>query len=35
HQDPARPPASRLVQVAALVHPAFRVEIEALAVPAV
>ncbi|MET8556785.1 RidA family protein [Streptomyces sp. NPDC004959] len=35
HQDPARPPASSLVQVAALVHPAFRVEIEALAVPAV
>ncbi|WP_432160702.1 RidA family protein [Streptomyces sp. NRRL F-5630] len=35
HQDPARPPASSLVQVAALAHPAFRVEIEALAVPAV
>ncbi|WP_431034402.1 RidA family protein [Streptomyces sp. P6-2-1] len=35
HQDPARPPASSLVQVAALVRPAFRGEIEALAVPAV
>ena len=31
HIDPARPPASSLVQVAGLVHPAFRVEIEALA----
>ncbi|GAA4260656.1 RidA family protein [Dactylosporangium darangshiense] len=29
--DPAAPPASTLVQVSALVHPAFRVEIEALA----
>jgi len=29
--DPARPPASSLVQVSGLVHPAFRVEIEALA----
>jgi reactive intermediate/imine deaminase len=35
HIDPARPPASSLVQVAGLVHPAFRIEIEALAeVPA-
>lgn len=32
HQDPARPPASSLVQVAGLVHPDFRVEIDALAV---
>jgi enamine deaminase RidA (YjgF/YER057c/UK114 family) len=32
HQDPARPPACSLVQVAGLVHPAFRVEIEAWAV---
>jgi len=31
HIDPARPPASSLVQVAGLVDPAFRVEIEALA----
>jgi len=31
HIDTARPPASSLVQVAGLVHPAFRVEIEALA----
>ena len=31
HIDPARLPASSLVQVAGLVHPAFRVEIEALA----
>jgi enamine deaminase RidA (YjgF/YER057c/UK114 family) len=30
--DPARPPASSLVRVAGLVHPAFRVEVEALAV---
>ncbi|SEG79594.1 reactive intermediate/imine deaminase [Actinacidiphila yanglinensis] len=30
--DPARMPASSLVQVAGLVHPAFRVEIEAMAV---
>jgi reactive intermediate/imine deaminase len=30
--DPRRPPASSLVQVSGLVHPAFRVEIEALAV---
>ncbi|MET0425795.1 MAG: RidA family protein [Actinoplanes sp.] len=30
--DPARPPASSLVQVSGLVDPAFRVEIEALAV---
>ena len=29
--DPAKPPASSLVQVSGLVHPAFRVEIEALA----
>jgi reactive intermediate/imine deaminase len=29
--DPARPPASSLVQVSGLVHPAFRVEIEAIA----
>jgi len=29
--DPWRPPASSLVQVSALVHPAFRIEIEALA----
>ena len=29
--DPERPPASSLVQVAGLVHPGFRVEIEALA----
>jgi reactive intermediate/imine deaminase len=29
--DPARPPASSLVQVSGLVHPAFRIEIEALA----
>lgn len=34
HQNPARPPASSLVQVAALVHPAFRVEIDAWAVAA-
>jgi enamine deaminase RidA (YjgF/YER057c/UK114 family) len=32
--DPERPPASSLVQVSGLVHPAFRVEIEALAVVA-
>jgi reactive intermediate/imine deaminase len=30
--DPERPPASSLVQVSGLVHPAFRVEIEAIAV---
>ncbi|MBM2622491.1 RidA family protein [Actinoplanes sp. LDG1-06] len=30
--DLERPPASSLVQVAALVHPGFRVEVEALAV---
>ena len=29
--DPWRPPASSLVQVSALVHPAFRIEIEAVA----
>jgi len=29
--DPARPPASSVVQVSGLIHPAFRVEIEALA----
>ncbi|MEV4703889.1 RidA family protein [Actinoplanes sp. NPDC049316] len=29
--DPARPPAASLVQVSGLVHPAFLVEIEALA----
>jgi enamine deaminase RidA (YjgF/YER057c/UK114 family) len=29
--DPARPPASSLVQVSGLVHPAFRIEVEALA----
>jgi reactive intermediate/imine deaminase len=29
--DPERPPASSLVQVSGLVHPAFRIEIEALA----
>jgi enamine deaminase RidA (YjgF/YER057c/UK114 family) len=29
--DAARPPASSLVQVSGLVHPAFRIEIEALA----
>jgi len=28
---PDRPPASSLVQVSGLVHPAFRIEIEALA----
>ncbi|MEU6389602.1 RidA family protein [Streptomyces sp. NPDC046939] len=32
HQDPARPPASSLVKVAGLVHPDFRIEIDALAV---
>jgi enamine deaminase RidA (YjgF/YER057c/UK114 family) len=32
HQDAARPPACSLVQVAGLVDPAFRVEIDALAV---
>jgi enamine deaminase RidA (YjgF/YER057c/UK114 family) len=33
--DPRRPPASSLVQVSGLVHPAFRIEVEALAtVPA-
>jgi enamine deaminase RidA (YjgF/YER057c/UK114 family) len=32
HQDAERPPACSLVQVAGLVHPAFRVEIDALAV---
>ncbi|MEU8892464.1 RidA family protein [Streptomyces sp. NPDC048442] len=32
HQDAARPPACSLVQVAGLVNPAFRVEIDALAV---
>jgi enamine deaminase RidA (YjgF/YER057c/UK114 family) len=31
HLDPAAPPASSLVQVKGLIHPAFRVEIEALA----
>ncbi|GIM91230.1 RidA family protein [Paractinoplanes toevensis] len=30
--DPERPPASSLVQVSGLVHPGFRVEIEAIAV---
>ncbi|MFC4039972.1 RidA family protein [Dactylosporangium siamense] len=30
--DPAAPPASSLVQVSGLVHPAFRVEVDALAV---
>ena len=30
--DARRPPASSLVQVSGLVHPAFRIEIEALAV---
>ncbi|MFC7218582.1 RidA family protein [Streptomyces polyrhachis] len=29
--DPARPPACSLVKVAGLVHPAFRVEVDALA----
>lgn len=29
--DPERPPASSLVQVSGLVHPGFRIEIEALA----
>ena len=29
--DPRRPPASSLVQVGGLVHPAFRIEIEAIA----
>jgi reactive intermediate/imine deaminase len=29
--DPRHPPASSLVQVSGLVHPAFRIEIEALA----
>jgi reactive intermediate/imine deaminase len=29
--SPDRPPASSLVQVAGLVHPAFRIEVEALA----
>jgi reactive intermediate/imine deaminase len=29
--DPQRPPASSLVQVSGLVHPAFRIEIEAIA----
>jgi enamine deaminase RidA (YjgF/YER057c/UK114 family) len=29
--DPKLPPASSLVQVSGLVHPAFRIEIEALA----
>ncbi|MFI5982499.1 RidA family protein [Streptomyces sp. NPDC051555] len=32
HQNPAHPPACSLVQVVGLVHPAFRVEIEAWAV---
>ncbi|MYX07496.1 RidA family protein [Streptomyces sp. SID8375] len=32
HQDARRPPACSLVQVAGLVQPGFRVEIEALAV---
>ncbi|GAA2240218.1 MULTISPECIES: RidA family protein [Kitasatospora] len=32
HLDPARPPACSLVQVAGLVHPCFRIEIDALAV---
>lgn len=32
HQDAVRPPACSLVQVSALVNPAFRVEIDALAV---
>ncbi|MFJ5827906.1 RidA family protein [Streptomyces sp. NPDC093089] len=31
HLDPARPPACSLVRVAGLVHPSFRVEIDALA----
>lgn len=31
HLDPARPPACSLVQVAGLLHPAFRIEIDALA----
>lgn len=31
HIDTARPPASSLVQVAGLVHPGFRVEIDAIA----
>jgi enamine deaminase RidA (YjgF/YER057c/UK114 family) len=31
--DPPRPRASSLVEVAGLVHPAFRVEIEAIATP--
>jgi enamine deaminase RidA (YjgF/YER057c/UK114 family) len=30
--SPDRPPASSLVQVSRLVHPAFRIEIDALAV---
>ena len=30
--DPRRPPASSLVQVSGLVHPGFRIEIEALVV---
>ncbi|WP_055587917.1 RidA family protein [Peterkaempfera griseoplana] len=35
HQNPERPPACSLVQVGGLVHPAFRVEIDAwAAVPA-
>lgn len=29
--DPARPPASSLVQVSGLVHPDFRIEVEAVA----
>ncbi|MCX4682030.1 RidA family protein [Streptomyces sp. NBC_01433] len=32
HQNPGHPPACSLVQVAGLVHPAFRVEIDAWAV---
>lgn len=32
HVDVARPPASSAVQVAALVHPDFRIEIDAVAV---
>ncbi|WP_030672112.1 RidA family protein [Streptomyces rimosus] len=32
HQDARRPPACSLVRVAGLVHPDFRVEVEALAV---
>ncbi|MFG2823986.1 RidA family protein [Kitasatospora sp. NPDC048365] len=31
HLDPARPPACSLLQVAGLVHPSFRIEMDALA----